>query len=513
MMVGGRESTMQSWRAAIVRLTQRPAVMLTVLAALLALQIRPWWLPVPDGCGYLSIARSIAHGGPVTNLGSAKLHFAPGYPLLASLAYLVDDHPFLWLSILQWLLAVVFMLGVYRWSRRAVPGAELWITALTMVNASLWMHVRLTISETAFMAALVWTIDALDHLAAAQSRRAVWRWAAAAAVMTIVVTMTRQVGILVAAGYGLAMLVSAVRRRTSWPRAIGTTLAVGLPATLAVLAVMVYETRMAHAAGLSHRTYLDYFHETGVSWAAQVLEGLRLRISEAGRLLIPGMYKTYAESGVWLDLNVAVYALLFAGLSWSWWRIVRRASNVFALTMPFYLGLYIVYPFDQGTRYLLPALPVLVLCLWYLLERIPQPHRGRTCVVLVLLHLGVAVGSSVRATRPLEAVNRQWPAIETLVAMIDDDARTVQVWNAPPFAGEMVQLAGDRRVEYQDQTAIDPAAGWLITSVASPEYPGFVEHARAGSMKLLERAPQLSQAGQPPTMPGGQVPGEQTLVH
>ena len=186
-------------------------------------------------------SRSIAHGGPVTSLGSAKLHFAPGYPLLASLGFLIDDHPFLLLSILQWLLAVVFMLGVYRWSKRILPGAELWITALTMVNASLWMHVRLTISEAAFMAALIWTVEALHELAAAVTTRELCQRAALAAVMTLIVAMVRQVGVLVVGGYALAMLVAAWKQQIRWSRALITTLAVGVPASLAILALMAYE--------------------------------------------------------------------------------------------------------------------------------------------------------------------------------------------------------------------------------------------------------------------------------
>ncbi len=68
---------MSVWREAIVAYLQRPAVVLSLFAMLLATQVLPYWAPTPDGAGYMSIARSIAHGGPATNLGSPKLHYAP----------------------------------------------------------------------------------------------------------------------------------------------------------------------------------------------------------------------------------------------------------------------------------------------------------------------------------------------------------------------------------------------------------------------------------------------------
>ncbi len=97
-------------------------------------------------------------------MGSPKLHYAPGYPVLISPAFRFGDRPFLLLQVLQWLWAVAFMLGVYRWAQRWMAGSELWITALTMSNVSLWIHARTTISEMPFMALLMWTANAMDRL-------------------------------------------------------------------------------------------------------------------------------------------------------------------------------------------------------------------------------------------------------------------------------------------------------------------------------------------------------------
>jgi len=136
---------------------------MTLFAGLLATQLTSLWSPTPDAAGYISIARSIAHGGPPTNMGSAKLHYAPGYPLLVSPAFWTSDRPFLLLLVMQWLFAVAFMLGVYYWAKTWFAGSELWITALAMANIGLWMHARTTISELPFMALLMGTALALDR--------------------------------------------------------------------------------------------------------------------------------------------------------------------------------------------------------------------------------------------------------------------------------------------------------------------------------------------------------------
>jgi hypothetical protein len=478
---------------------RRPALVLALFAALLATQIRPWWPPAPDACGYLSMARSIAHGGPVTTLGSPKLHFAPGYPLLVSPAFWTGDRPFLLLSIVQWLLAVVFMLGVYRGAKRLFPGSELWITGLIMANASLWLHARLTLSEMAFMAVLAWTANILDRLITAEDDRGLVRWTFAAALLIVALSTIRQVGIFVVPGYGMAMLIGACRGRVTWRRAIGTTIGVALPASLALLGLLAYETRMSALAGVPQRTYLDYFQEPGMSLTAQLLEGVRLRISEIGRLLVPGMFKAYAPRGVWLNLNMAVFLPLFAAVVWSWWRMARQGRNVLALTMPFYLGLYIVYPFDQGTRYLLPLLPLWVACVYTLIDQIPAPHRGRMLAALLVMHLGVAWGSSMRALRPLEQLDRQWPDVDALAIIVRHERGPGLAWKTPYGISEMLQLSSNRRIDLAETGGpIGAQVGWIVTTLKSPDCPGFAEYARAGELKLMRRAagpaPALSQA-------------------
>ena len=54
-------------------------------------------------------------------MGSPVLWFPPGYPLLLSPLFRLRDLPLLEISIVQWLLAVALLWGIYRWARPLAP--------------------------------------------------------------------------------------------------------------------------------------------------------------------------------------------------------------------------------------------------------------------------------------------------------------------------------------------------------------------------------------------------------
>jgi hypothetical protein len=471
----------------LTRVSRRPYVVLGSLAALLAIQICPWWCPTPDACAYLSIARSMAAGGPVESLGSPKLHYAPGYPLLISPAFWTGDRPFLLLSIMHWSMAVLFMLGVYRWMRRQFPDMGLWLTCLVMANVCIWMTVRLTLSEAAFLAVMVGTIEALQAVRDARSIGRIVLMTLLASLLMIGLSLVRQTGVFFAAGFGLMMLWAAYERQVSWTRAVATTLAVGIPASLVILGLLRYEARMAELTNLEARTYLDYFDSPDLSPLAQMTEGLRLRISETGRLMLPGMFKTYSRAGVWLNPNIVLYSTVFLVLGWGWWQLAGRTREVFALTLPFYLGIYLIYPYDQGTRYLLPLLPLMVACLWTVLERMPR-QQYRVLGVLLACHLSVAVGNSVRQTWQFHEIDRQWPEIDTVASVIGQAPGRVVARKLPTGAREMLQLALDRKIEVETgEEHGDGPVQWIVAPQGAPAYEGFAIHNQGTHLQLQER--------------------------
>ncbi|MBI4582877.1 MAG: hypothetical protein HY717_02415 [Planctomycetes bacterium] len=420
-------------------------VFLIFLMLLLAAQISPWWRPGEDDCAYLSMARSIAAGGPAARFGSPQLFFAPGYPLLISPAFLLSDRPFLVLHVLHWILAILLLAGIHRWSRRLFPQGAVLLTGLVMANASLWIYYRRTLSELAFMAALIWTVEVLELALKAASPRKTVAWTALGGLALAFLCAIRQAGLCLAAGF-LAALAWEVRRgRLRWRPAAWQALAAALPAVLAVSALAAYDRAMAAESPQASRTYVDHLFDRSAALPAQLLEGLRLRISAIGRLLVPGMVKAYAKSGEWFNINLLVYVPVAAAAAVGWWRWVRHTRDLFALTAPFYLGLYILWPFGQDTRFMLPLLPVLWAGLGLLLEPLGRWRAGLLAALFVG-HLGVSVGFWIREARQLRELDREWPAIEKLAEAYRKDPRSVNVAGLGDDQQLMLQLLVDQKI-------------------------------------------------------------------
>jgi hypothetical protein len=453
---------------------------------LLAVQISAYWYPTPDASAYLSIARSIAAGRGPANLGSRQLYLAPGYPVLISPLFRLGSEPFIWVSGLHWALAVAFMLGVYRWARGRFPDGALLITALAVVNVELWTLYRRTLSEAAFLALLIWTVNALEAAAGAVSLRRRLGLTGLASVLTLWLATTRQAGITVAAGFGTLMLLDAWHARVSWRRALGATLAVGAPATLALLGLAFYDRAMA--AGSPSPTYLDHLTDPNSSWAGQVAEGFRLRITEVGRLTVPGMFKSYGRRGAWVNVNMAVYVPLFLAVVGAVIRLGLRCRDVLALTFPFYLALYLVWPFDQATRFTLPMLPLLMAALWMLSAPLGR-GRPRLLGAALVLHLGVALAYWTAVDLPrARDDNAQWPSLRRLAAVARTDGKTVMASGVAPNAIWMFQYLVDRRVrEELPDTPVGDDVRWLIVPEGDPGRGGFACCARSGGFQLLVR--------------------------
>ncbi len=465
---------------------RRPAPWLALLALLLLVQIDPWWRPGNDACAYLSIARSVARGGPVERLGSRQIFFAPGYPLLISPAFLIGDRPFRIIQTLHWLLAVALLLGVHRWARRSLPGGALAVTWLVIVNASFWMHYRRTLSETAFMAVLVWTGEALQAatLPGPAARRL--GLTLLGALLAAALSAIRQAGIFLTAGFAVAMGLEAWRGRVGWPRAVLQSLAVGLPAAAVVLSLVLLDQRHApESPGAS--TYLDHFVDPGLGLAERVSDGIRQRASDVGRLLVPGMVKAQSRQPTWLDPNLIVYLPVAAAAALGWWRFARRAGDVWAWSLPFYLGFHVFWPFGQATRFVLPVLPLLWAAVWCLLERAPR-RRQALLPLLAVAHLGVSAGFWVAERKEARELNALWPALETLAAPVRESGLEAAAVDLKDDRRFLLQFLIDRPLPNQESVSSVPGtARWVFAPERMLPPPGFSPRRRSGGLQLLFR--------------------------
>jgi hypothetical protein len=491
--LGRQEAAAFPWRRIRQVLRPRPAlVWLVGWGVLLAAQvISPLWYPTYDSARYLSIARSAATAGRLTNLGSTHLVYGVGYPLLVSPVFQTGPFPFLLLSAVHAGLAALYLAGTYVWARRHVPEGAVPAALLAVANAVVLVTLRRALSEAAFLPVMIWAVNALS--AVPRSRRP-WRPLAAAALLLSLLAVIRQAGILFVAGFGVQLAAAAWRRELSWGRACLLTLAVGLPATAALGAMLAYDREMAARQG--SWSHLDVFTRSGAaehagqsgqSLPAQCLEGLRLRVGEVGRLTVPGMFNAYGDSRQWLNVNMLVYLPVCGLLVVGWWRFVRRL-DVFALTLPFYAGLYVYWPFDQSGRFFAPLLPLLLVCLWHALAGLGR-RRLALLTVLLVLHTAVAAGYWLAVDRPRAlAEARRWPDLRQLAKVIRAEPGPVQ---AGPGLGKthfLLEYLLDRPVAWRESG--QPAAAdarWLVTAAGEPAVAGFRTRALVGPYRLLRR--------------------------
>jgi hypothetical protein len=389
------------------------------------------------------------------------------------------------LSVMHWLLAVVFMLGVYWWARRQLGVGALWLTGLVMANMSVWTLYRRTLSEAAFLAAMMWAVNALNGVLDRSRRLAALPLLSAAASL-VALTAIREVGVLFGAGF-VVVLLARVASGAASRRA--TAMAVAAAAAAILVAFLSIRPERIAAAGPALAGNLAGYRDAGSAVVGSVDQRALLRVSEVGQLLVPGMFRAYGRG--WADINSVVYALLMVAISIGWWRLARRRSDVLACTAPLYLGVHLFWPYSAGTRYFVPLLPVLVGSIWMLLE----PHRRwrfGTVAFALSAHLFVAVGYWLAVDLPsARACARQWPAVQQLAVHIGQAAGAVGAIGGvetPGCVPLMLALELERPVQqFAGQPPADAPAQWIVAPRHAGMVAGFLAEAEAGDYRLLRR--------------------------
>lgn len=450
---------------AVEYLSNRPRVAFAIGAAVMAIQISPLWYATPDAAVYLSIARSIARGGPITALGNPHLALPIGYPIMVAPAFLISDYPFLYISLIHWLLTLILMAGVFRWASQFGRKAALLIAALVMANASLWIYYHRTLSELAFMTVSVWAVCFLNAgiSASRQTRQAITQLALGSVLLAFAASV-RESGAVFAVGFAAAATLAAARARISLRRSALRTIAAASPAMLAVAAFVIFDTHRIRHSPIALGTHIAGFTDSARGFLFRLNEGGRLRLSEIGRLLVPGMFKAYGRAGQWFNPNVIVFIPVALLVALGWFRLIQRHCDVFAATLPLYCAVYVLWAFDADTRYMLPMLPVLVASLWFAFESI---DRARLVAfgALFLLHLVVATGYWLNVEIPrARACNRHWPTIIRMATSISGEQGSVEASTVSDCPRLLLEFALDRAVDpVHDPASVPANARWLLT--------------------------------------------------
>lgn len=378
-----------------------------------------WWLLVPailllvqisaipymdlDSVNYLSMAGSLAEHGVMQKLGSPHLVYAVGYPTVLSGALLFDGDPFLTSSILNAVLGLIFLLGVWKWCNEVAPTQAVWVSCLSICNVIVLQVFRRPLSEPLFMALLLWSTLCLNQVVRQLPARVDWVSIIMAAMLLCMLVVTRQVGVFLVAGFGTWLGWMALQGTINWKSAFTAAIVPGLAAGLTLLAMIYQENQTkVYAPAESHWDMLirksdfsvDYKTE---SLTSNVVEGVRTRIFEIGRLLVPGMFGCYAKAGEWLNVNTLIYVPVAAICFFGWWRLVRRQADSYSLMVPWYFALYVFWPCDQGGRFFTPLLPVLFLSLWKGLSLFPILRARFMIRAMIIAHVLVALGLWVSA--------------------------------------------------------------------------------------------------------------------
>ena len=108
--------------------------------------------------------------------------------------------------------------------------------------------------------------------------------------------------------------------------------------------IFVLQQSWVGQTGLIHGTNMGGLTPTAqTNVFAYLWHGLYLRLTDMGRLTIPGMFKAYSTQGSWMHVTMLLYLPLFVGLLKGWWQLIRKQRDVLLLGFVPFLILHILY--------------------------------------------------------------------------------------------------------------------------------------------------------------------------
>ena len=143
---------------------------------------------------------------------------------------------------------------------------------------------------------------------------------------------------------------------------------------------------------------------------------------------------------------------------------------------------------DAGGRYLLPMLPVLLVCVWLPLR---QHLRSNALAFFLIAHGLVATGYWVAIDLPrARDCNALWSSVEQLAARVPPDGSNGVSAAVPECVSLMLEFTLDRPVEPLRQlAAVRGNVRWIVAPSGEDVPPGFVTRTTSGAYRLSVREP------------------------
>jgi hypothetical protein len=375
-----------------------PALAVALLAVLFAAACAAFaWQPglasfADDSVSYLVMGQVFspwqAAPPPVAEAFVREAFYPPLFPALLGLAGAA--HHIAWAHLLTALLLALWLPLAYalgaRWleSRWAAAAATLALASLP----SLWINVKGVLSEPLFGLLLLGVLVAHERIESPARRK----WTVAGLLAAL--ALTRTVGVVVVAGYGLWALTRRSQGLAERARAV-------LPAVAACAAYGLW--MLVRPAGTSD-DYLRIVAER----AQAALQGDSYLLGPALSALRQARSMAEAWTGslmlFWVEGSPArvVLAGLAGALALAGLALRFAAGKADAWMTAAYLAVFLAWPFyDQMTRFLFPLLPLLVLYAFcacaFLGRRLRRPDLAHAALALLLLSLTVPALAFIRA--------------------------------------------------------------------------------------------------------------------
>ena len=428
MNLPGPPATLKSLIHADMRTRRQDYVWLVIFAILLYVLTAGIWHPMPDSTLYINQARNLINGYGLTSGISIRWIASPGYAVLISPFFLINDLPLVALTLFQATLLCIYMLGVYTWASQYTPKSAALIAGAATLHACVWQFGFPTTTEAPFMATLVWAAVCFgqwsEHRQSSQGHS--FKFLIAGLILICACTAIRPSGLAIAIGAGVAVILQDRKQKRKLVNTFGMLcLWVGLPGII-VLGFLAREASVT-SAGLIEGTYIvGMIPEHSQSVFEMLTKGLYLRISDIGRLTIPGMFKAYSNMESWVHVTMMVYVPFFLAMCWAWVRFANKRGDLLLIGFVPYLILHIVYAhYSDGARFMTPMLPVLMLLFWQLLRTVRLPQHSMMCVVFVI-HAVVTIGLAIREQPRLVKIQDQWEIARTCSDLMGDEHGTIQ---------------------------------------------------------------------------------------
>ncbi len=471
------------------RVKHKEYVWLGIFGFLLMLLSAGIWHPMPDTIVYLHQARSFVTWDGMVHTMTHRLTATPGYALLITPFFLFDELPLVALTYFQAIMLCIYMVGIYVWARRYTPKSAVLIAGAASLHVCVWQYGMLVTTEAPFMASMIWSVILFHRWAEASDKSLRWKYLIGGVLLFCYCTLIRSAGLMIAMGcVGYLLWENRRAGRHLMHHAWSLLLWTGLPCLVVV--AFVLQQSMTGQNGLIQGTYLSGLTPTHDDNLLQFLwQGLYLRLTDMGRLTIPGMFKAYSTHGSWMHVTMLVYVPLFLGLMLAWWKLIARQRDALVMGFIPFLLLHIFYArYHDGNRFLTPMLPVLMLMVWQMLKRIRIPqHTGM--LVLLLLHASVAIGLAVREYPKLVKVREQWTIAEQCAKILNQDpGRVFSIDQVNNLELQIRIITGTTIRRKQSYEAIhEQKPKWVLRHHSNSDLPSYQSVWSDQEFQLLKR--------------------------